>query len=143
MIAPPGIPNITSTPSASRERRIASAPFIFIFCPSVSRCLVPSPVAGCDRNCLRRVLHWGYRCVGDVSLAGENVDELDAYAVRRRVAVKGGERIAVERGAGVAEHRLQSMPDRVRGRKPEASAAAVPTRFRPAKPGRIDDARIA
>ena len=29
MIAPPGIPNITSTPSASRERRIASPPVIF------------------------------------------------------------------------------------------------------------------
>src|SRR4051794_32540983 len=123
MIAPPGIPNITSTPSASSERRIASAPFIFIFCPSVSRCLVPSPVARVatglspSRSCIG-----GYRCAGDVSLAGENVDELDAYAVRYRTAVSGSGRIAVKRGRGVGEHRLRSIPDRGRGGKPGGSA---------------------
>ena len=116
MIAPPGIPNITLTPSASRERRIASDPFILISCPSVSRCLVPSPAAGLANGadsvavCTDRGL-----CVSDVSLAGENVGELDAYAARCREA-----RIAVGHGYGEAEHRLRSMPEAVGGRKPEA-----------------------
>ena len=36
MIAPPGIPNITSTPSAAEQRRIASPPVIFIATPSAN-----------------------------------------------------------------------------------------------------------
>jgi hypothetical protein len=35
------------------------------------------------------------------------------------------------------------MPERVRGRKPEASAVAAPEPFRLEPPIRIDDARIA
>ena len=121
MIAPPGIPNITSTPSASSERRIASAPFILISCPSVSRCLVPSPAAGSANGavsvavCTDRCL-----CVSDVSLAGENVNELDAYAARNRPAVNGMARIAVGHGYGEAEHRLQACLNPCGSRKPEA-----------------------
>ena len=74
----------------------------------------------------------------DVSLAGENVNELDAYAARCRET-----RIAEKHGYGVAEHLLQSMPDRVLGRKLEASAVAAPGPFRQETPHRIDDARIA
>ena len=87
MIAPPGIPNITSTPSASSERRIASAPFIFIVCPSVSRCLVPSPVTRAAIGAVSvAFLHRrATGALGDVSLAGENVNELDAYAARSRL----------------------------------------------------------
>ena len=58
-------------------------------------------------------------CVSDVSLAGENVNELDAYAARSRDAVSGEARIAIERGYGEAEHRSPSMPGPVRGRKSE------------------------
>ncbi|WP_411277495.1 hypothetical protein, partial [Gaiella sp.] len=43
-------------------------------------------------------------CVSDVSLAGENRDELDAYAARYGDTVNGGSRIPVERGYGEAEH---------------------------------------
>src|SRR4051794_35198810 len=107
MIAPPGIPNITSTPSASSERRIASAPFILILCPSVSRCLVPSPVATTVTGAVSVGVCTGfpYRCEVDVSLARENVNELDAYARRYR---KAG--IAVRRGYGEAEHLHQACP---------------------------------
>ena len=55
-------------------------------------------------------------CVSDISLAGENVNELDAYAARCREA-----RIAIGHGYGEAEHRLRSMPEHVGGRKPEVS----------------------
>ena len=59
-------------------------------------------------------------CVSDVSLAGENVNELDAYAARYRREA----RIAVERGYGEAEHLASSMPGPMRGRKLEAVAAS-------------------
>ncbi|MEO5634365.1 hypothetical protein [Gaiella sp.] len=42
--------------------------------------------------------------MSDVSLAGENRDELDAYAARYGDTVNGGSRIPVERGYGEAEH---------------------------------------
>ena len=59
MIAPPGIPNITSTPSASSERRIASAPFIFIVLSF--GLTVPRPFSGRqggDRAVSVAFLHW-------------------------------------------------------------------------------------
>src|SRR3954449_7619377 len=115
MIAPPGIPNITSTPSASSERRIASAPFILILCPSVSRCLVPSPVASTVTGAVSVGVCTGSQPVRvDVSLAGENVNELDAYAKQCRTAAKGSERITVTLRCGEAEHLLQACPKRSR-----------------------------
>ena len=56
--------------------------------------------------------------MSDISLAGENVNELDAYAARYREA-----RIAVGLGYDEAEHRLRSMPEHARGRKPEVMGA--------------------
>jgi hypothetical protein len=60
--------------------------------------------------------------VSDISLAGENVNELDAYAARSREA-----RIAVGHGYDEAEHRLRSMPEHEEGRKPEAARRGNPT----------------
>ena len=59
--------------------------------------------------------------VGDISLARENGNELDAYAARSRTAVNGSARIAVGHGYGEAEHRLRSMPEPGWGRKEEPS----------------------
>src|SRR3954471_1011675 len=42
MLAPPGMPNTTSTPSCSRALRTASAPFIVIPSPRPSRPLPPA-----------------------------------------------------------------------------------------------------
>jgi hypothetical protein len=53
-------------------------------------------------------------CASDVSLAGENGNELDAYAARSREA-----RIAVGHGYDEAEHLGESMPEAVESRKPE------------------------
>ena len=56
------------------------------WCPSVSRCLVPSPVASTVTGVSVDLPDCG-RCASDgPSLAGENVDELDAYAARSRPA---------------------------------------------------------
>ena len=58
-------------------------------------------------------------CASDVSLAGENGNELDAYAARCRSAQNGVLRIVVERGECEAEHLSQSMPEAVGRRNPE------------------------
>jgi hypothetical protein len=61
--------------------------------------------------------------VSDVSLE-ENVNELDAYAAQYRTAVEDGERIAVKRGSGEAEHLRQRMPETGQSRKVEPSPFA-------------------
>jgi len=50
-------------------------------------------------------LHFVLPCASDGPL-GENVNELDAYAARQRLAVAAA-RIAVEHGYDEAEHRLK------------------------------------